>query len=370
MNGVFAVNKPSGPTSQDIVGTLKHLFSDSPVFEHDVAHMKTKIAQARGPHGKRTRSQRQKKTFIKIGHGGTLDPLADGVLVIGVGSGTKKLQDYLGSCSKTYQAIALFGSATTTYDSEGKILKRTPTGYLTNELVESAMSQFRGDILQTPPVYSALKMDGKRLYEYARSGDALPKEVQPRKCKIDLLEILNGGLVYDHNFSAPTEEASEQEKEFADQLSKISANERTKERGENSAPNSSEDTVDDRNPPILEIKFTVSSGTYIRSLIHDIGIALGTTAHMVKLTRLKQGEWELGKNVFEMDDFKNQSHEVWGAQLKHYLVNGPATLIEDLRERKFDEAIEHKSATIQDLKEPNRVDGGRADDDENKPKPQ
>ncbi|KAA8898872.1 hypothetical protein TRICI_006455 [Trichomonascus ciferrii] len=323
MDGIFAVNKPSGPSSGDVVSDLKHYFSKSPVFAEDI-----KKIQGNQPPSKR---KKKKNQFIKIGHGGTLDPLASGVLVIGIGAGTKKLGDYLGSCTKTYRAKALFGTSTDTYDSQGKIVDRASVKHLTNEKVEKALEKFRGDILQTPPVYSALKMNGKPLYEYARSGEELPKEIKPRECKIDSLEVVGGGLVYEHEFKHPETEASEQEKKYSHILNKLDKQSSVLKEGEENSEDSSAEEVDLSSSPILEIKFSVSSGTYIRSLIHDIGLELGTTAHMVELTREVQGPWELNTNVFEITDFTKRDPEKWEPELRHYLDNGPNTPLKEVR---------------------------------------
>ncbi|CAN6604862.1 tRNA pseudouridine synthase 4 [Trichomonascus vanleenenianus] len=315
MNGVFAVNKPSGPSSGDVVSDLKHYFSKSPVFKGDIDALK-----------KATTARKSKKIkYIKIGHGGTLDPLASGVLVIGIGSGTKQLTSYLGQCKKTYVAEALFGWSTTTYDSQGKRLKQGPIDHLTDEAVKAAIGKFRGTIEQTPPVFSALKMNGKPLYEYARSGEALPKEIQPREVQIDELEIVGSGLQWDHSYEAPAEEADDKEKEYSNILNKLG-------KEENSAPKVPESVEwTEPKPPVLKIRFTVSSGTYIRSLIHDIGLALGTTAHMVSLVRERQADWVLGDNVFEVDDFLKRDSDQWEPELRQVLVNGPKTTIAKIR---------------------------------------
>ena len=88
-----------------------------------------------------------------MGHGGTLDPMATGVLIVGIGSGTKQLNHLL-SGTKEYEAICVFGTVTDTYDAEGKILRRAPTEHITRAIVESALEEFRGDILQQPPMYA------------------------------------------------------------------------------------------------------------------------------------------------------------------------------------------------------------------------
>jgi len=142
---------------------------------------------------------------VKIGHGGTLDPFATGVLVVGVGKGTKQLQGFL-ECTKAYEAVVLFGVATDTYDREGKVLGRAPYTHVTRASVEKALENFRGKIMQKPPLFSALRMQGKRLYEYARSGEDLPVEIQERPVEVKMLELvewLDGGS---HQYRWPSKE--------------------------------------------------------------------------------------------------------------------------------------------------------------------
>lgn len=313
MNGVFAINKPSGPTSRDVVDKLKFVLSKQPAFLNTIQDRASKNQASH-------RRARQRNNYIKIGHGGTLDPLADGVLVIGVGTGTRSLSDYLGKCRKTYLATAMFGVSTTTYDSEGKILEYGPTSHLTKESISEVLkSKFSGDILQTPPVYSALKMNGKPLYEYARNNEPLPKEVKPRECRIDRIEV-KGDLSAEHKFSIPQENASEEELNMAKQLKNLSGKE---EPSTADGPGTSPEKF-----PVISIEFSVSSGTYIRSLIHDIGLELGTAAHMVALTRLSQGEWELENNVLELSEILDQDPLNWMPVLKTVLKEGPKVSID------------------------------------------
>ena len=134
-----------------------------------------------------------------------MDPLATGVLVAGVGKGTKQLQGFL-ECTKAYEAVVLFGVATDTYDREGKVLGRAPYTQVTRESVERALEGFRGKIRQRPPMFSALRVQGKRLYEYAREGEDLPVEIQERPVEVKQLEIvewLDGGT---HRYKWPTKE--------------------------------------------------------------------------------------------------------------------------------------------------------------------
>lgn len=311
MNGVFAIKKPVGPTSQDVVGRLKRLFTHSPEYLNE---LKSQPPQKfKGKKAKRTQ-------WIKIGHGGTLDPLASGVLVLGVGSGTKKLQSYLGNCSKTYVATCLFGCSTTTYDSQGAVLGRSNVEHLTDEQVQKALGKFAGKIKQCPPVFSALKMDGMPLYEYARKGIKLPRPIEPRECEISYLKASE--LKWDHDYMFPDKPASESERNFA------------KEVTGDDLPQDEKVTQG----PILDIEFSVSSGTYIRSLIHDLGRELGVQAHMVKLTRETQGDWELGKNVLPLELF-DCAHDVWWPLLDTVLKEGP--------KRDISEELEKVQPTIE-----------------------
>ena len=154
---------------------------------------------------------------MKIGHGGTLDPLATGVLIIGIGKGTKHLHDFL-NCTKSYEATLLFGAATDTYDVKGKILGKAPYAHVTREKVEEALDAFKGKIMQRPPIYSALKIQGKKLYEYAREGKDLPMEIQKRPVTVEKLEITEWLEPGSHEHKWPLEEAEQEEKEVAEKV--------------------------------------------------------------------------------------------------------------------------------------------------------
>lgn len=154
---------------------------------------------------------------MKLGHGGTLDPMATGVLIVGVGSGTKQLQNFL-YCTKTYEATVLFGAATDTYDAMGKVLAKAPYGHVTQQRVEDALAAFRGKIMQRPPIYSALRIEGKRLYEYAREGKELPREIQERPMEVKELEIVEWLEASDHGYKWPSEEAGDEQKNIAQEI--------------------------------------------------------------------------------------------------------------------------------------------------------
>mmetsp|Transcript_17326 Transcript_17326/g.19295 ORF Transcript_17326/g.19295 Transcript_17326/m.19295 type:complete len:418 (+) Transcript_17326:15-1268(+) len=231
--GLFAVNKPLGWTSQDVVGKLRHILEDD--------------AKIRGAPDPRTKKRRP---WMKVGHGGTLDPLATGVLVCGVGSGTKNLQKYLVG-SKSYRAEITLGYQTSTLDADvkGEIVEEKSYDHVTSyELIEKVLPDFTGNIQQIPPVFSALKRDGKRLYELGRKGQtAEDLKIEPREVTIYDLKLIQ----------------KEDDKESTKPIQTFC------------------------------IEVECGGGTYIRSLVRDIGIALGTVATMTQLERTKQGQFFL-----------------------------------------------------------------------------
>ena len=165
------------------------------------------------------KKRRLQNLHVKIGHGGTLDPLATGILVTGVGIGTKYLNDFLG-CTKTYETVVLFGAETDTYDSLGTVVRRASYEHITREAVEKAIAQsFRGKLMQRPPIFSALRYQGKRLYEYAREGNMPPVEIQARPVEVTNMEILEWyppGTQNDYKW--PEKEMTGSEKAAAEQL--------------------------------------------------------------------------------------------------------------------------------------------------------
>lgn len=291
VNGIFAVYKPSGITSQDAVSKLKFLFGKT---------FPSNETQQQGKRGKRN------KQVFKIGHGGTLDPLAEGVLVIGVGNGTKQLAQYLGECVKEYRSKALLGCKTTTYDAEGAILEYGNSDKiekLTVDSIKELVPKFTGEISQLPPVFSALKIDGKPLYAYAREKIELPRKIELRACTVDYLNIGE----FKQGVDLPQNLASEEDKKFAQSVigREILATEKPVLTGAE-----------------VELSFSVSSGTYIRSLINDIGEELGTKAFMSHLIRQKQGEWVAGKNAIPLKLFDKPS-SVWWPLMQTALNEGP-----------------------------------------------
>ncbi|WP_417015291.1 tRNA pseudouridine(55) synthase TruB [Alistipes sp.] len=182
---------------------------------------------------------------IKVGHAGTLDPLATGILLVCIGRATKMV-DALQAEEKEYIADIMLGATTPSYDLEHEIDRTYPWEHITREAVEKALSELTGERLQTPPVYSAKKIEGTRAYELARAGE----EVAVRQALITIyeMEILACEL------------------------------------------------------PRLRIRVRCSKGTYIRSLAHEIGQALQSGAHLTALRRTRSGGFTL-ENAHSLDDF-------------------------------------------------------------------
>jgi tRNA pseudouridine55 synthase len=330
MSGVFAINKPSGIASAKFLSKVQEIFTNSPNFSGHLSKLQgEKVKEIQKNGGKASRRKLRSVLKVKMGHGGTLDPLASGVLVIGVNQGTKKLQNYLNGSIKTYETEALFGYSTTTGDVEGEILTKTGVKHITKEQVSEIPSKFIGDLRQTPPIFAALKMNGKPLYEYARENIPLPKEIKSRLVKVYSLDVFDDTLSYDHQYDKLSDS------EMIQELSKNpTLNENklyfSKQYMESIGKNEEEPIEvgltepfeEQEKLPLLHFKAQVSSGTYIRSLISDVGKSVGSSAYMVKLIREQQAEWVLGKNVLELEDFLNRPHEVWGKVLSQVFEKG------------------------------------------------
>ncbi|KAI9816845.1 MAG: hypothetical protein M1827_001490 [Pycnora praestabilis] len=217
-----AINKPQGISSAQVLRDCQQHFNPSKLFAPWIAAEQAKRSAENPNQRKRRRDKRAQQ--VKIGHGGTLDPLATGVLIAGVGKGTKQLQGFL-DCTKAYEAVVLFGAATDTYDTEGKVLGRAPYEHITREKVEKAMEAFRGKIMQRPPIFSALRVQGKRLYEYAREGKEAPIEIQERPVEVldlKITEWMEGGM---HGYRWPTGEADSEVKVVAEKVLHLGAKE-------------------------------------------------------------------------------------------------------------------------------------------------
>lgn len=199
-NGILLVDKDAGSTSFHLVSLLRRLTG-----------------------------------IEKIGHAGTLDPFATGLMVMLIGKEYTRKSDQFLKCDKEYRALLQFGITTDTYDLEGAITNRSDKIPSLQE-IELALATFQGEILQTPPMYSAKKIGGKKLCDLARKGIVI--ERTPSKVRLDI-------------------------------------------------------TLIQYNYPMLEITVKCSKGTYIRSLAHDIGMFLGCGAHLFELSRTRSGNFEL-----------------------------------------------------------------------------
>ena len=315
LSGLFAINKPSGPTSMSILDSLKPLFSSSQLFKpYEGAPPPTsntkKVKGSKWRKNKGGNGRSNGGYSVKVGQGGTLDPLADGVLVVGLNRGTKKLTELL-DCSKEYVVIGLLGCETDSYDSQGSIVSKSNWKHVTRERIEENLNKFRGEIEQLPPIFSAIRIEGKRLFEYARAGEVPPRPVDKRKCTIQsitLEEFIQGDK---HNFDYPQNELNEDDKnaaqkaqEFAGQSSvnEINNDDVTKINEDNQNHDVNESTgnrnINER-PSAFKLRMTVSGGTYVRSIVHDLGKELGSSAHVVSLTRTRQGEFALPNTSIE-----------------------------------------------------------------------
>ena len=177
---------------------------------------------------------------IKIGHAGTLDPLATGLLLICTGKFTKTIQELQGQV-KEYTGTFTLGATTPSYDLETEVDKTYSTTHITENRIRETTAQFLGEIEQVPPIFSALKKDGKRLYKYAREGVTV--EIKKRKVTVLLFEITDIQL------------------------------------------------------PDVHFKIQCSKGTYIRSLAHDFGKVLNSGAHLTTLRRTKIGDYNVNKAI-------------------------------------------------------------------------
>ncbi|MBA4388027.1 MAG: tRNA pseudouridine(55) synthase TruB [Verrucomicrobia bacterium] len=200
-DGILLVDKPAGPTSHDIVDSIRRKFG-----------------------------------FNKVGHGGTLDPQATGLLVILLGKGTKLSDRFMGA-DKVYEGTMRLGIETDTQDAQGKTTREADATAVTAEQLQAAMGKFTGDIMQTPPMVSAAKVGGVPLYKLARKGKTVPRE--PKLIHVYEFKLL------------------------------------------------------DFKPPDASFIIRCTKGTYVRTLCSDVGAALGCGAHLAQLRRLQSGDFKI-----------------------------------------------------------------------------
>lgn len=238
MDGILNINKPQGLTSFGVVARVKRITAER-----------------------------------HTGHAGTLDPLAGGVLPVCLGKATRVIE-YLFNETKHYRAEVQLGITTDTFDVTGKIIRTVDPGGISREMVEAALDRFRGTILQTPPMYSALKHHGQPLYKLARAGIEVERKGRP--AQIHSLEITSW------------------------------------------------------QPPVFTLDIICGKGTYIRSLAHDLGEALGTGAVMKTLTRLRVGPFSLEDSITlpQLEEaFRSGYGEKYLYPLDFVLLHLPALIV-------------------------------------------
>ena len=234
IDGVLIIDKPEGMTSMDVVRRIK-------------------------------RASRVKK----VGHGGTLDPFATGVIAVCMGQATR-MMEYLVDGVKTYRGVVELGIETDTYDVQGEVTRSADASGITLDEVEAALSEFRGPILQVPPMYSALKRQGKRLYDLARAGVEVERE--PRRVEVT-------GI-----------------------------------------------SVTDWSPPLVTVRVECGRGFYMRSLAYDLGVSLGCGAYLKSLVRVKNGPFDIDSAVSLEEAERSFGEDEW-----HGVVRAPDSIVDRMR---------------------------------------
>lgn len=256
MDGIIVVNKPKGCTSHDIVYKVKKI------------------------------------TNSKVGHTGTLDPMATGVLPLLIGKGTL-CSKYLINHDKIYQAKIQLGQKTDTADAEGEVVEEQEVGNLSEVSIKEILKTFVGKQEQVPPMYSAIKVNGKKLYEYARKGQTV--EIQPRQIEIYDIKLME---------------------------------------------------LDNENKQ-LQFQVSCSKGTYIRSLCEDIAKRLGTVGYMCELNRVQVGDFNINNSITveELQEDKNVAdrHLI---SLERLFENKPSI---NLNSRKLQLFLNGVQLTVQDI---------------------
>lgn len=216
---------------------------------------------------------------LKVGHAGTLDPLASGVMILCTGKCTK-LIDQLQAGTKEYVATLRLGCTTPSFDAEHPIDATYPTSHITEAFVHEALSRFRGSIWQVPPVYSACKVEGRRAFDYIRQGEEV--ELKAKELVIDELELLDLHLPEQGVFSPHAQEVAKMAREDI----RIKDYGRDKESYEIAEATD----IDIAHLSYLQIRVVCSKGTYIRALARDIGRALDSGAYLIGLRRTRVGD--------------------------------------------------------------------------------
>jgi tRNA pseudouridine55 synthase len=244
VDGILNIDKPQGITSYRVVSLVKRLSGER-----------------------------------RVGHAGTLDPMATGVLPVCLGQATRVVE-FLADASKSYRAEIELGLTTDTYDASGRVIQQMEPSRIQREQVEAALASFRGVIRQTPPMYSAVRHRGRKLYELARAGITVERKSRP--ATIYSLEML------------------------------------------------------DFQPPVITIEAECSKGTYIRSLAHDLGQILGCGAILKSLVRLSHGPFDIkdALSVPQLEDaFRHGYWEHYIYPADHVLSAWPAVVVDEATEQ-------------------------------------
>ena len=243
IDGFLNVDKPADMTSMDVVRRIK-------------------------------RASRQKR----VGHGGTLDPMATGVVPISLGRATR-MMEFLIDGTKEYRGSVHLGVETDTYDSVGEVVDSSDTSSLGLQDIEQALEAFKGPIDQVPPMYSALKIQGKRLYHLARAG--IEVERKPRRVKVSRIELLGWS------------------------------------------------------PPVVSLHVTCGRGFYMRSLAHDLGQELGCGGHLNSLVRLRTGPFEISESLSLPNAERSFEDDGW-----RHAVYAPDVVVGQMRAAIVDKRVE------------------------------
>ena len=233
-NGVILVNKPAGWTSHDVVAFMRARFN-----------------------------------IVKAGHCGTLDPAATGLLVIVIGKFTKLSQKFSGE-DKIYGGTILLGTETDSQDMDGNVVRTSDYSFVTEEKLKEAFAAFTGEIMQTPPMVSAVKVDGERLYKLARQGKEVERDAKP--VTIHSVDLANIQL------------------------------------------------------PYADFVVRCSKGPYIRTLCSDVGKKLGCGAALFRLNRIQSGEFEL-KDAYSVEEMKEWTQQDLADRLDDYLHRKLAKMV-------------------------------------------
>jgi len=240
--GFLNIDKPKGFTSFDVVAKLRKIFD-----------------------------------IKKIGHLGTLDPLATGVLVVAIGEATK-LIEFINNSEKTYETEITLGETSNTYDAEGEI-KKASNKKPTLKALKEALNKFKGEILQIPPIHSAIKIKGKKAYQLARKGKKV--ELKARKVNIFLIKLMD----FDY--------------------------------------------------PKVKILVHCSAGTYIRSIANDLGVELNTGAYLSGLKRTEVGDFKI-KNSINISNISKSNYKKFIIPVEKNIKSFPGIILNDIEYRKLD----------------------------------